>query len=186
MVPVSEAIPNWTGCFGNSQETSALYDSVDTGSAAIAILDANSLVPGLIPGNIYTVVLQVGGSSGGYVSASISQTALIPQTAKSILFDASVPFAAGWQVTIDGQNVPVSQISIINVNFAVYAGNVSAYAGQVDNLQFSALSGAGPTVNLYLDAISFSSSSVPEPSVCGLLILGSLIFCLRRRHNSSP
>jgi len=105
---------------------------------------------------------------------------LIPSTANSILFEASLPYATGWQVSIAGQNIPVTQISTINSNFGVYAGNISAFAGQVDNLEFTALSGAGPTVNLYLDSISFSPSPVPEPNSLGLFALGGLVMAYRQ------
>jgi hypothetical protein len=178
-----DAIPGWTAYLGNNQQTSVLYDSLDIGSAAIAILDANSPVGGLIPGNNYTVVLQAGADSTGYVSAAIAQSALIPSTAQSIRFEASLPYAAGWQVTIAGQNIPVTQISTINSYYAVYAGNIAAYAGQVTSLEFTALTGAGPTVNLFLDSILFSTSPIPEPSVFGLLALGGLFFSSRRRHS---
>lgn len=185
MVPISEAIPDWTGYFGTNQETSVLYNGLDIGSVAIALLDTNSPVAGLIPGNNYTVVLQAGESDSGFVSASIAQTGLIPSTAESILFEASIRYAAGWQVTVAGQNVPVTEISTINSDFGVYAGNISAFAGQDAQLEFTALSGSGPTVNLYLDAISFSTSPIPEPSGLALAALGGLCFAWRRWRKQS-
>jgi hypothetical protein len=178
MVPASEAIPGWIGYLGNTQQTSVLYDNLFIGSAAIAILDTNW--GGVIPGNNFTVALQAGASGSGNVSASIAQTGLIPSTARSILFEASLPYAAGWQVTIAGQNIPVTQISAIDSYNGVYAGDVSAYSGKVANLEFTALSGGGPTVNLYLDSISFSTSIIPEPSTFGLFALAGLLFSLRR------
>jgi hypothetical protein len=183
-VPISEAIPGWTAYLGNNQQTSVVYDDLAIGSAAIAILDSNSPVPGP-PGNNYTVVLQAGGSSAGDVSASISQSALIPSTANSLLFEASLPYGAGWQVSIAGQNVPVSLISTIDSSYALYAANVSTFAGHVDNLEFMALPGAGPTVNLYLGSISFSHSSVPEPDSFGLFALGGLFVAWRHWRKGS-
>jgi hypothetical protein len=180
-VSITDAIPGWTAYYGNNLQTAVLYDSLAIGSVNLAILDANVSFAGfLIPGNENTVVLQAGGGGPEEVSASISQTALIPSTANSILFEASLPYAAGWQVSIAGQNIPVTQISTINSNFGVYAGNISAFAGQVDNLEFTALSGAGPTVNLYLDSISFSPSPVPEPNSLGLFALGGLVMAYRQ------
>lgn len=177
-VPISDAIPDWTAYFGTSQQTSILYDSLATGSQEIAILSSNS--PGAIPGNNYTVVIQATGGSAG-PSTSLAQTALIPSTANSIFFTASLPYSAGWQVTIDGQVISVTEISAVGDN-AVYAGNVSAFAGQVDQLEFTALSGAGPSVNLYLDSISFSPTLVPEPNMLGLSALGGLFLAWRYRQ----
>jgi hypothetical protein len=184
-VAASDAIPGWTGYLGVNQQTSVLYDTLALGSAEIAILDSNSQVPG-IPGNSYTVVLQAGygGTGVGNLSASIAQTASIPSTAKTILFEASLPYSAGWQVTIAGQNIPVTEISSINSGLGVYAGNVSAYAGQLDTLEFTALSGTGSTVNLFLDSISFSNSAIPEPSEFALFTAGALSFGFWRWRKS--
>ena len=185
-VPIADAIPGWTGYLGNNLQTSVLYNSLDIGSANLAILGTNnSLGIGTIPGNSYTVVLQAGASGQDGVSAAIAQTALIPATAKSILFTANNP-NFGWQVSIAGQNIPVSQVSTVGNYYAVWAGDISAYAGQKDELRFTALFGAGPSVNLYLDSISFSSSSVPEPSEFALTALGALLLGFRRRRNHSP
>jgi hypothetical protein len=111
-IPIADAIPGWTAYFGNNQQTSVLYDSEDIGSVNVSILDANSLVGGLIPGNDYTVLLQAGngGGDGGLpnTTASIAQTGMIPSTAESIEFTASLPDGPpGWQVTINGQPISI-------------------------------------------------------------------------------
>jgi hypothetical protein len=141
----------------------------------LAILSSNFVEA--IPGNAYTILLQAG--IGLEHPASISQTGLIPPTAESILFQASFPYAAGWQVSIGGQAIPVTQISTVDASYRVYAGDVSAFAGEVETLEFTALEGSGPTVNLYLDAISFSSSPIPEPSVLCLSAFGGLLLAWR-------
>jgi hypothetical protein len=185
-VPITNAIPGWTGYLGNNQQPQALYNALGTGSAEIAILGTNysfasSLV---IPDNAYTVVLQAGLGDGGSVSTAIAQPALIPLTAKSILFEASLN-PSEWQVSVAGQNIPVFQVSTIGTAFAIYQGNISAFAGQVNELRFTALSLAGPTVNLYLDAISFSPIAVPEPGGLALAALGTLLLGFRRWRKSS-
>ena len=179
-VSMSNAIPGWTGYLGSVQQTTVLYNSLATGSAVLAILATNSPVGGVIPGNIYNVVLQAGSTS---LSAAIAQTAVIPSYANSIFFTASLPYAAGWQVTIAGQNIPVTEVSTVGNGFAIFGGDISAFAGQQDELRFTALFGAGPTVNLYLDSISFSTSIVPEPGVFALVALGGLLLGYRR-HKS--
>jgi hypothetical protein len=185
MIPITDAIPDWTAELGGSPIASVLYDDLSTGLAAIAIIDTNGPAPFLIPGNNYTVVLQSGAGTSENLPASIAQTALIPSTAKSIVFEASVPYAAGWQVTVAGQNIPVTEISAINSGYGVFAGNIAAYAGQTDQLEFTALAGSGPTVNLYLDEISFSTSPVPEPTALALTVLGGLSLIWRWRRKSS-
>jgi hypothetical protein len=182
-VPAADAIPGWTGYLGSSQQTTILYNNLTTGEAAIAILGTNNtLGVSPIPGNAYTVVLQA-----GEVSASIAQTALIPATSESILFTATWPYASGWQVTVAGQIIPVSQVSIVGSGISIYAGDISAFAGQTDELRFTALAGAGSPVNMWLDSISFSTAPVPEPSVLSLSVMSLLFFILIvRRPNQSP
>jgi hypothetical protein len=158
-----------------------LYDDEDIGSVNISILDANSPVGGLIPGNNYTVLLQAGngGGDGGLpdTTASIAQTAMIPSTAESIVFIASFPGGPGWQITLNGQPISVSQIGTVGGSYGVYSGNVAPYAGQVDQLEFTALVNPGVGAEfLRLDNIQFSASPVPEPNsfplfaLCGLLV----------------
>lgn len=185
-VSITDAIPGWTGYLGTDQQTPVLYNALAIGAANLAILGTNYNYPGLlIPGNPYTVVLQAGyDGAPENVSASIAQTALIPTTAESILFTASFPYAAGWQVTIDGQVVPVSQVGTVSSNYGIYVGDVSVFAGQIEELKFTALSDGVPTVNLYLGSISFSSTAVPEPSELALGALGAFLFSFRRWGNS--
>jgi hypothetical protein len=193
-VPTSEAIPGWTAYLGNNPQASVYYDSLAIGSVNISILDGNSIAGGPIPGNNYTVVLQAGngGGSGGApnTTASIAQTAMVPPTAESIMFTASLPFGPGWQVTINGQPISVSQIGSINSYYGVFAGNISAYAGQVDQLEFTALYGpygnnSDVAENLYLDNIQFSASPVPEPNSFGLFALGGLFVAWLHWRKSS-
>ena len=189
-VPIGDAIPGWTGYLGNTQVTDVLYDSLAIGSVNISILDANS--PAHIPGNNYTVVLEAGngGGNGGLANttASIAQTGLIPATVESIEFTASFPNGgAGWQITINGQLIPVSQIGTVGSYYGVYAGNVSAYAGHVDQLEFTSLYGpAGAADNLYLDNLAFSASPVPEPNSLGLFALGGMFVAWLHWRKPSP
>jgi hypothetical protein len=175
-VPATDAIPDWTIFVGGIQQTSVLYNNLTVGEAAIAILGKNSSVGQVIPGNNYTVVLQASLED----TASIAQTGLIPNTAESIFFTASSPYSSGWQMMVAGQNVPVFQVSSVTSGVYVYEGNISAFAGQTDELEFTALAGGNNPVNMYLDSISFSPSPVPEPSALGLSALGGLFLVWRR------
>jgi hypothetical protein len=190
-VPIADAIPGWTAYYGNSQQTSVLYDAGAIGSVNIAIIDANNPAIGLIPGDNYTVFLQSGnnGGDGGApnATASIAQTAMIPSTAESIVFTASFPYEAGWQITIDGLPISVSQIGTVGGSYGIFAGNVSPYAGRADQLlEFTALYGGYSSgVNVSLGNIAFSTSPVPEPSSFGLFALGGMfVVCLHWRKPS--
>ena len=179
-VPATSAIPGWLGYIGTNPQTTVLYNDLTIGEAAIAILGTNSPSVSPIPGNCYTVVLQASLED----NASIAQTALIPGTAESIFFTASAPYSSGWQVSVAGQDISVFQTSALGGNIYVYEGNISAFAGQTDQLQFTALAGGSSPVNMELDAIQFSSSPVPEPGVMGLCALGGLLLAWRRLKTS--
>jgi len=194
-VPTSNAIPGWTGYLGTNLQTAVLYNSETAGDGNLSIIGTNSpqsyLTP--IPGNKYTVVLEAGfnpnGSSPYSVNASIAQTGLIPATAESILFTASIPApsVAGFQVSIAGQVIPVIEISSIDGYYAMYGGNVSAFAGQVAELEFTDLAATESTEGtLELDAISFSASPIPEPSAWSLFSICALCIWLWARPNQSP
>lgn len=180
-VSISDAIPGWTGYLGDSQQATVLYNALAVGSANLALLKTNNSLEIQIPaGSTYLVVLQAGYNGGpANVSASIAQTGWIPSTANSILFTASFPYASGWQLMIGGQVIPVSLMGIIG-NYGNYTADVSSFAGQVEELRFVALPGSGPTVNLYLTSITFSSIAVPEPNVLSLSALGGLLLAWRR------
>ena len=170
----------------------AFINGTVLGGGNLAILASNSLVgdPPPIPGYNYTVVLEPGPdritSPPAQVSASIAQTGLIPANAQSILFTAQ-DFAV-LQVTIAGQVIPIVEIGTIDGGYPRCGGNISAFAGQVAELEFTDVSGG--TVQTEADAelagISFSSSPIPEPSewsLCG--ICAFMCFWLMKRPVTS-
>src|ERR1017187_9728955 len=62
-VPISNAIPGWTGYLGTNQQTTVLYNAISLGLANLSLIGTNNpnypyLSP--IPGNNYTVWLQAG------------------------------------------------------------------------------------------------------------------------------
>jgi hypothetical protein len=111
-------------------------------------------------------------------SISLGQTGQVPVAAKSILFWAVNQ--GGMQVTFNGFILNFSAISS-TANYTVYGADISAYAGQVGLLIFSAPPGAGGK----LDNIQFSTAVItPEPSSLALVALGSLLLARRHRQNS--
>jgi hypothetical protein len=86
-------------------------------------------------------------------------------------------------VSLGGQNVPFFALSTVAPYTILYGGDISAFAGQSEQLMFSALQGENNGWNI--DDIQFSSSSVPEPSVFALTALGALLLGFFRWRNSS-
>src|SRR5712671_4235216 len=139
-VAIGDALPGWTGYLGTSQMTQVLQNNFTLGSASIDIIspDWNGYT---MEGNYY-VVLQAGSLGTDIVPAAIAQTGLIPGTSRSIQFKTSP--AAGssdlFQVTLGGQNI--SLVQLLNTsNYILYGGDISAFAGQAQELKIAALPG---------------------------------------------
>jgi hypothetical protein len=57
--------------------------------------------------------------------------------------------------------------------YTVYAANISAWAGDTEQLTFSALEGYAGANNWLIDDISFSTNAVtPEPNIVALSAIG--------------
>ena len=138
-LPVSQLLPGWSAYIGSVQENTIGYNMVYPDVVGVTLFGPGN--PGLAPGSSYTAVMQAGGNpANGYVSSSIVQTGLIPVTAMSLVFTASYQYGAGWAVTIEGQNISVRQEANFGA-YGIYAGDISAFAGKIEQLQFSALGG---------------------------------------------
>jgi hypothetical protein len=189
-VSLSAALPGWNASIGGTPVTQVLQNNLTLGNASIDILgpDWNSVNPGIIDGN-YSVFLQSGGTpqgSGG-VNTSLWQDGTIAANAASLQFKAwgDLPSTALFSVSFGGNNlVPITLSSGESPSgqvYTLYGINVSAYAGQTGQLEFTSdFNGAGPSW-LLLDDISFSTQVVPEPRPLVLTGLGALLFALNRR-----
>src|SRR6185312_14860338 len=69
-------------------------------------------------------------------AGSISQTGLVPADAQSILFKAQ-PGSASFTLSLDGENIPYTSLAT-EPNYTLYAADVTAFAGQVSDLAFTA------------------------------------------------
>jgi hypothetical protein len=142
---------------------------------------------GVIQGN-YTAILQSGNTLAPNpqpADTTLSQTALVPIGTQSLLFKAYEAFDQNRQflfVTLGGQTLFLTPLST-GSNYTLYGANVSAWAGQTAELAFTLLA-ENPHANnelVSLDAIQFSTQSVPEPSTFALAALGALFLGFRRR-----
>jgi hypothetical protein len=170
MVTVANGLPDWTVEYGNVPQTLILLNQVSLGGTeATLIADGYPTLTGLtaLDGN-FSILLY-----GGPTPISISQIGQIPFGTQSLLFEGNW-FQGGPppEVSIGGDN-----LALFSVKSGVYGANISAWAGQTEQLSFTVPSSYGP---YEFDDISFSPVAVPEPSVFGLTAAG-LLFALYRR-----
>jgi hypothetical protein len=176
-VYASDAIPGWTAT-GFIGPNDILYNGASLGATSVSILGVNGYPPAL-DGN-FSIYLYGGVTAP---AASISQTAIVPVFAESILFKAQdVGGSGALQVSLGGQNLSYSALSS-GANYTLYGADISAFAGQSEQLMFSALEGGGNFWNI--DDIQFSTESIPEPTEFALATLGTLLLGIRRWRNSS-
>jgi hypothetical protein len=115
-------------------------------------------------------------------SASIAQVGLVPSKAESIQFDAFAenPFSVSFAGNQLDPIVLSSGVSADGLPYNLYGANISAWAGDVGQLEFTAVyNNADPY--FVLDDIAFSSQSVPEPSPLLLTGIGGVLCGLYRR-----
>jgi len=162
-------VPGWTwtpgGNFVNGDPNSVGFNDLALSSPAVDLEGTNFGAPySAIEGN-YSIYMQ-GGYYNGASGSTIGQTAQIPSDAKSITY-----WGGNFQVSFNGQLLSFNNINNAQT-YAVWEADISAYAGQTGELLFTCADyNAG-----MLDNIQFSTSSVPEPSICGLFGLGILLF----------
>lgn len=169
-VTTASALPGWTVYYGSSQQAQVAYDTESLGATQVSL---EGVGYGAIDGN-YSVFLQGGITSSG---ASISQTGLIPIFAQSLLFEAGQPSLGPFTVSIGNQSIPFSAIGS-GPNYTLFAANISAWAGDTEQLTFSALENNNS--DWLLDDISFSPNAVPEPSTMALIVTGGIAFGVRQ------
>jgi len=178
-IATSNAVPAWTVLIGGNPISQITYNDPALGSTFVTLWATNGAQ---ISGN-YSVLLQGGLTAS---SASISQTGLVPVSAQSLLFygAGNSPTTPVIEVSLGGQNLPLMVISNA-LNYTVYGADISAFAGQIKALTFSALEASNGYNDWNIDNIQFSSTPVPEPSGLVLAALGSLFLGFRRWRNSS-
>ena len=183
-VYASSALPGWT-TIGFLSPNYILYNDLSLGAPSITLCGTNSTYsPSALKGQ-FSLDLY-GGSVNPSAGASISQTGLVPANAVSLRFIAQgIPQPAGGPlvVALGGQSIPYSAIST-GPNYTEYGGDISAFAGQIAQLTFTAPQG----LNNYweLDNIQFSSSPVPEPRVWSLFGLGIVLVGWRVQRSLQP
>jgi hypothetical protein len=180
--PVALALPFWTAYLGTNQQSLILQNSITTGAGSIDIFgpsDANTAVD-IISGN-YSVMLQAGAPFPTDGNASIEQNGTIPANALSIEWKAwdNTPATALLTVSFGGNSLsPVVLGS--GANYMLYGADVSAFAGQTGELEFTSVFNQNGPSWIELDDITLSTSAVPEPGTLSLLVMGGLTLAVRR------
>jgi hypothetical protein len=176
-VTATSALPYWTPEIGGVPQTQILENVFSLGSPQIVLLTSTSPQPPL--DGDYSVLL-----TGSGETASISQTGQIPFGTESLFFEAQKGSGGGGNgnltVMIGTQTVSTVPVAF-EPNFTLYGANISAWAGDTEQLTFA----ASPTMgqNTWeIDDISLSTTAVtPEPSALALTGIGGLLFALYRR-----
>jgi len=179
MVPVSSALPGWTASLGSTQLTTVGYNALSTGATAVSLIGPPSPVAAL-DGN-YSVLLTGGVTAS---DAAISQTGTIPVGTKSLLFEASEIANDPTEVLnvqVGTQTVAITPVGTA-ANYALYAVNISAWAGDTEQLSFSAPN-IGGLNHWEIDDITFSPNAVPEPRPFVLSGIAGLLFAAYRRFS---
>jgi hypothetical protein len=189
-VTPASALPGWSGSINSLAVTQVLLNDYTLGDASIDIFGPgwNFPNPGIIAGN-YTVMLQAGANpqgGGAGVNASISQNGTIPAGAISLEFKAwSMIPDASFSVSFAGNSLSPVGLSFgtspSGQGYEVYGADISSYAGQSGELEFTDVFDDQGLNGIELDDISFSTAAVtPEPNTLALAVLGGLALAARR------
>ena len=173
-VTAASALPYWTVTLGGVQQTEITENEPSLGSTWVSLVGPGDDYGAPIDGN-YSVLLQ---GSGTASAASISQTGTIPAGMQFLLFEAQ-PGTGPLDISIGGQNIPFTAVGS-GANYTLYGANLSAWAGDTEQLMFSALLGSYGLNNWEIDDISFSTTPEPEPNILALTAIGGLLFGARK------
>ncbi len=171
-VEITNGVPGWA-VFGTTNG-SMLYNLGSIGTTFAILLATNGAISGH-----YSFQLE---GMLSFYPATISQTGLVPVGSQTLLFEAqSFAGSTSLIVSLGGQVLSVSAIGT-GPDYTLYGADISTFAGQVEQLNFSAPS-TGQNI-WTIDNIQFSSSPVPEPGALSLLAMAGALLGLRscRRH----
>lgn len=169
----SEALPAWTVRIGVRQEDRVVYGGLPAPGSSVGLTDTNWPSPFPVLQGLYSVSMGVGDDLRPQFKfpVSVAQTGLVPAEALRLLFLSRSGTDAGQlAVTFGGTLLPFALLEELPAGAARYWADISAWAGQSGELRFTTLPPASGMNYVELDDIQFVS--VPEPSVCLLVLTG--------------
>jgi len=185
-VAVFSALPGWTAYLGNTEQSEVLHNYAYNSTATVDILGPNwqetsGYTFGIIDGQ-YSVFIQSGNDPNNvttFDNASIAQTGSVPANAESLQFKAWQLYVGTFSITFNGNSLSPVVLSSgqgpSGQPYTLYGADISPYAGQTGQLEFTQLyNTADPS--LLLDDITFSPTAVPEPSTLALVVIGGVTF----------
>jgi hypothetical protein len=165
----AQCFPGWT-VGGSGQYLAVMYNDLSLGAPAICLMGPtfpNSVGYTPLQGS-YSVLLYYDNPSI-VPPPTLSQTGLVPATARSINFLVGNG-ETGGAVSMNGVNIP-----LVPIPGGRLAGDISAFADSVAQLTFSISPSRVGDNGMYFDDIQFSTSVVPEPNILTLSALGALL-----------
>ena len=180
LVNLADGLPGWSADVVNAQGM-IFHNNTSLGGPVIAIEGPDFDPMSILAGSFTAYLGGEFGRPNPTGTASIWQTGQIPATAKSLFFLAAPTIISPpFQVTVGGVVIPVTETSSTS-KYGIWAGDISAFAGQTEQLMFTAL----PAHGGFLDQITFSSNAIPEPTTGALVCLSGLVIGLRKlRHKT--
>jgi hypothetical protein len=165
--------------YGDVQQSQMFYNAPSLGGTQVTLYASGypsysgSSVP-VLDGN-FSLLLQGGEINGVLTPASISQTGEIPSGTQSLLFENYAASVGPPNLFVGNDELTLFPVRSA-ANSTIYGANISAWAGQTEQITFSS-----PGGNFLIDDISFSPGAVPEPSTLVLTGIGGVLFALYRR-----
>ncbi|MCK9684709.1 PEP-CTERM sorting domain-containing protein [Scleromatobacter humisilvae] len=192
-MPWNEAAPGWSHSDGDSTSYVSWFPNAGYSQSYVLLLSPFGSASGPYGFGLKSGTFHEDEPRGPFVYAEISQTGRLgPQVTTIELLSSSYLF----EVTLDGTGIAMQPVGLDPTSptytedmmgySGEWTGDVSAFAGQVVNLQITDLQTAPNPPGLAIDQIEFLP--VPEPSTAALLGLGLLATVLagRRRALSPP
>ncbi len=180
VIPAAVGVPGWTPRVGNLVVSSVAYNSTGIGDGRVVLYDAFLGIGIGVVEPRFSICLIT--DFGFDLPASLSQLGEVPEGTKSLRFLADY-FRPPALLSIDGTNLPLVQLSQpSNFEPVEWGADLTAFAGQTVELRVS--SGLPPSRIVTVDALSFSSSPIPEPNSTSAIGIAAILTA--RRRGRSP
>lgn len=180
-VYASNALPGWKAIVGTNQVSVIQYGLLGAFYPIQLIGQTNG---GSLDG-AFSVLLNHGGTAAP-LAGSLSQDALVPPEAQSLVFKAANTYFSdgAFTVSLGGQNLSCLPLAAAP-KYTMYGADISSFAGRNATLLISAGINGGDG-RFMIDDIQFSPQPIPEPSGLSLILLAGAALGWLHRHAGPP